>query len=177
MKKFNILGIAFSLIGVACAPVASSVPKLIQQIPSKGDRLNNDVGRRFTISDSTPVDIVSQDKYEAFEKKLDSDYQLIEYTGSDRKLSEFRDTRTISEIAISPKIIRADIRVIFVVNAESVTAKKAEAIKIDWLTGVHDEKGLLTMSVSEKSTSSPAWAVVKKKTHSIVIAYREATIQ
>ncbi len=170
MNIAKVTGIFVSLIGFACAPVASSVPKLTQQTPRTGDTVVVD-SEKFDLRVNDSVIIVAKDGYDAFEKKLDADFRLVKFDKNDKKLASLRERLPMNEIEISSKIDRAEIVVIFVVDGAAPAKEKASEIKLNWLRG---EKGLLSMSVDEEKSSDETWASVKKNLNSMVLAYREA---
>lgn len=170
MNIVKVTGIFVSLIGFACAPVASNVPKMSRQTPRTGDTVLVD-NEKFSILVDDSVEVVSKDAYEAFEKNLDSDYQLVKFDKNDKKLANLRERLPMNDIAISSKIDHAEILVIFIVDGVAPTKEKAAQIKLAWPRG---EKGLLTMSIDEGKTSNETWAKVKRNLNSMVIAYREA---
>lgn len=170
MNIAKVTGIFVSLIGFACAPVASSVPKLTQQTPRTGDYVVV-VSEKFDLRVNDTVAIVSKDAYDAYEKKLDSDYRLVKFDKNDKKLAGLRERLPMNDIEISSKIDRAEMVVIFIVDGVAPAKEKASKIKLAWLRG---EEGMLSMSIDEDRSANETWASVKKNLNSMVLAYREA---
>ncbi|MBC7384910.1 MAG: hypothetical protein H7301_01960 [Cryobacterium sp.] len=169
MQRQLFLGMALILSSTACAPVASSVPKLAAQPRVSDAVVENGI---YGLGVDSEVIVKGTDEYDAYEKSLASDYELLKFTDREPELSEFRDSRTIAEITLPARLKRVDFVVILVLKK---TAKeKPSDFKLEWLRG---ERNRFSLSLPKDGVTDVAWTSLKKNLGQITIAYRAKKLQ
>lgn len=172
MKNSATLGALFSLsMMMACAPVASSVPKTRAQVVD--DRL---LDRRDALTASAglePIEIVSADEYEAYEKKLSPEYKIIEKfrTGSP-ELGDLVQSGNVKNLVLPASLKRVDLLIVFVVKSEKISSMKSSKLSGELFRGVESQEKF-TVSISSAKKSEAAWSDVKKNLTQVMIAYRQ----
>lgn len=162
----------------ACAPVASSVPKIAKSATTP-----------FLVSTTeTPViidrylesKVISADEYDAFEKKLDADYVLQRFDERDARVIEFRKRKTMKEVEAPAGLKHAEMLMIFIVKTDSHRSKfkgRVNATKLK-LETAPSEKGKFSISVSAENEMEPndSWNEIQENLISVVLASREARV-
>lgn len=173
MKVTSVVGILVSSIALtSCAPIAASSPKLAQQ--RRGDSGVIDSGlteTKFDFSKVARSEIISAEKYEAYEKTL-GDYKLDKISEVDEQFFELREKRSIKNLEVRTNLNRTELVAIFVVNLpEEELPVEKDAVKVKW---IRDENDLhsFSLSIDESATSEEAWAIIKKNLTQVTIAYR-----
>jgi hypothetical protein len=178
MKTSITLALTIALLGSACAPVATSVPKLNRTTPREADSILAEVGGRIRVVGS--VSIQSEDEAVEYASKLkESGYSITkknEYGENDRKFSDLKELDLMNEIELPLSIIRADVVVVFVVKkkAKGVSDKLSNELKLEW---ERNNKNEVSFKVNRDGASAEAWPKVKAALVSVIIASREVLTQ
>lgn len=175
MKPTLALGFSAIIIASACAPVASSVPKIAANSPKTKDSVvvESVAGRKAAFGIEKRAKVVSADKYESFEKKLDSDYRLARFDEKDAKVSELRELHAMGELDLATAQSRTEVLVIFVVKGgeKAISEETAESLKLDF---PQRTKSDFSFAISLDGDSGASWSTIKANLVSVTIAYREA---
>jgi hypothetical protein len=162
-----------SLAVFGCAPVASSGPKHSQISSQPGDVNFVDTAKYDLRVVSQAPEILSEEEYETFIKKIDASYKIYPLHDLNTKKAELLETRGMKNLDVSSAIGRADIIVIFVTRtgAPKIAKEKSADLALTWLK--RSPKNEFTFKVSEDEKSDEVWTYVKKNLSSISLAYRE----
>lgn len=171
MKRPLALGILSIVFASACAPIASSVPKLSASTPRTKDSVIVEKPSRDHVKKQ--VKVVTSEKYEQFEKKLDSDYRVVAFDEKDVKVSELRELHAMKDLELSTTMNRLDVVVVFITkkDGKSISDEQIDDLKIEWS---RTEKNLFSFEVSLEGDSGTAWSAIKGDLVAVAIAYREA---
>lgn len=172
MKNSTALGALLSLsLMMACAPVASSVPKVKAHVVD--DRV---MGSRDALRTSVglePIEIVSADEYQTYEKELSPEYKIIEkFREGDPEFSEILQSRTVKNLIMPANMKRADLRIVLVVKGEKPRRTKVSKLESELFRSVESQEKF-TVSISQAEKSDAAWSDVKKNLTLVMIAYRQ----
>jgi hypothetical protein len=173
MKSASALGILFSTAIFACAPVASSVPKMTPQSPRTRDAITDDSGK-FDLRVISRSEVVT--RAQAAEKTnalAVEGYDIATYEQNDGEVASLREERGLRDLKLAPTLNRADIVVLFVVksDAKPIPLTASADLKMEWS---RNAKNQFSFEVSPDRDSGAAWSYVKGNLESLMIASREA---
>lgn len=174
MKRPLAFGILSVVFATACAPIASSVPKLRSSSPKAKDLIVVDKGSRDRVKKETKV--VVEEKYERLEKKLDADYTILKYDEKDAQLSELRELHGIKDLDLSTTSNQIDLIVIFITatGGKSISEEQTKDLKIEW---TRTEKNRFSFEVSLEGDSGTAWSAIKGDLVAVTVAYRSSKLR
>lgn len=175
MRFTTAMGFFIGFTAFACAPVASSVPKLATVSPRTADSIAT--GEKVDLRvPPVEVRVVLADKMNEERKKLraagyEADTNVFD--DRDAKFSELKELRALTEIGLPAGLNRAEIVIVFGVkqNEKSIRSQIAEDLKVKPMRG---DLNVFTFAVSMDGDSAAAWSYVKQNLDSVVIASREA---
>ncbi|MBS1963443.1 MAG: hypothetical protein JST04_14605 [Bdellovibrionales bacterium] len=175
MRLSTILGFFIGIMGFACAPVASSVPKLSTASPRTVDSIVNNGNVDLRVL-PVKVEVVTSDQASTLRARYKADGYDVDtnkYDDRDDEFSQLKELHAINDLSLPAKLNRAEVVFLFTVKGseKSIRQNVDDALKINPLRG---EMNVFSFSISLEGDSAEAWSYVKQNVIAVTIASREA---
>jgi hypothetical protein len=178
MKYASALGILLSTMVFACAPVASSVPKLAATSPRTGNsvvgnRGNGSVKFDPRIISQTEV-VVADDLAKVMKKLVAGGYAITpKYDQHDPEFSAILEFHALKGVTIGSSVKRPDLVVVYVMKDDLGSVPGNIGAEFELFCS-RPESNKLDFTISLDGDSGAAWSFVKKNVESFIVAVREA---